>query len=165
MEDKTLTQGEACVDMMLYLVERYCGFLERMSESKLTAIKTCTNIASSLDTQSCLEAELGPVPQETLALAQRFLQEYGPRYWYKRPSLVFKFEYAILRPSPKDNDLPEHTNAELKQLNELLTKRLETQDVDEWSMEEMHQALSLALSTFDVMANDKRWNLKIKIAL
>lgn len=163
MEDNQLIAGEACVDIYEALTLQYYKFLDRNGASELTAIQTCTEIASRLDVQSCFKEEYGPIPQETLALAQRFLLEYGPRYWANDPFHVGKFEHAISK--PENNDLPEHTKAELRQLNELLTSRLNTKNVDNWSMEEKHQVLSLALSTFDVMANDKRWTLKIKIAL
>lgn len=155
MEDRKYTLAQAGIVLthlaMLPLYEQ----LVQNSGSKLNAIKTCTRIASSLDVQSYFEEKFGPIPQETQVLARSFLLGYGPRYWDEFPGHVYKFEHAILRPN--ENDLPKFTKAELKQLNELLTNRLNTPDVAEWSIEEMHQALSLALSTFHVMENKHLW--------
>ena len=155
MEDKKYTLAQAGIVLthlaMLPLYER----LEQNSGSKLNAIKTCTIIANRLVAQSCHEEKYGPIPPETVELANRFTLYYGLRYWSDNPEDLPEFEAAIL--DPEHADLPPHTKAELKQLNELLTNRLNTPDVAEWSIEEMHQALSLALSTFHIIKNKHLW--------
>lgn len=157
MEDRKLSLGEAGIVAAEGIVQQFYERLEQNSGSKLNAIKTCTIIANRLVAQSCLEEKYGPIPPETVELAQCFSLHYSIKYWWDNyPERVPEFEAAIL--DPEHADLPPHTKAELKQLNELLTNRLDTQDVDEWSMEEKHQVLSLALSTFHVMENKHLWN-------
>lgn len=155
MEDKKLTVGQVGIELVTWFTQLYYERLEQNSGSKLNAIKTCTIIANHLVAQSCHEERYGPIPPETVEQAQRFLLYYYMSYWDNYPERVPEFEAAIL--DPEHADLPPHTKAELKQLNELLTNRLDTQDVAEWSLEEMHQALSLALSTFQVMGNKHLW--------
>ena len=155
MEDKKLSLAQAGIVAVEWIVQQFYERLEQNSGSKLNAIKTCTIIATRLVAQSCHEEKYGPIPPETVELAQRFSLYYSIRHWDNYPEHVPEFEAAIL--DPEHTDLPPHTKVELKQLNELLTNRLDTQDVDEWSMEEKHLALYLALSTFQVMANKHLW--------
>lgn len=156
MEDRKLSIGEAGIVLAEWLTQQFYERLEQNSGSKLNAIKTCTMISVRLIDMSGWKAKYGVIPEETLNLAERFAAYYGLRYWSDNPEDLPEFEAAIL--DPEQADLPPHTKAELKQLNELLTNRLDTPDVDEWSIEEMHQALSLALSTFHVMENKHLWN-------
>lgn len=162
MEDKKYTLAQAGIVLthlaMLPLYEQ----LVQNSGSKLNAIKTCTDISGRVILMSGWKAKYGVIPEETLALAERFAAYYGLRYWSDNPEDLPEFEAAIL--NPEHADLPPHTKVELKQLNELLTNRLGTPDVAEWSLEEMHQVLSLALSTFHVMANKHLWNELTKYA-
>lgn len=172
MEDKKLTVGQVGIALVKWFTQLYYERLEQNSGSKLNAIKTCSIIASHLVAQacanylvvqSCHEERYGPIPPETVELAQRFSLYYCMSYWDNYPEHVPEFEAAIL--NPEHTDLPPHTKAELKQLNELLTNRLNTPDVAEWSLEEMRQALSLALSTFHVMGNKHLWKELTKYAL
>lgn len=154
MEDKKYTAVEVMLELMKIAQLQYYAKLEKNSGSKLNAIKTCTMISVSLIRKPWGRPKYDVMPEKTLDLAERFSVCYGPKYWDWAPESVPLFEAAVL--DPEHADLPEHTKTELKQLNELLTNRLNTPDVDEWSMGEKHQVLSLALSTFDVMA---KWNL------
>ena len=155
MEDKKYTLAQAGIVLthlaMLPLYEQ----LVQNSGSKLNAIKTCTDISGRVRLMSGWKAKYGVIPEETLALAKRFAAYYGLRYWSDNPEDLLEFEAAIL--DPEHADLPPHTKAELRQLNELLTNRLNTPDVAEWSLGEMHQALSLALSTFHIIKNKHLW--------
>lgn len=155
MEDRKLSLGEAGIELVSWFTQLYYEKLEQNSGSKLNAIKTCTIIANRLVAQSCHEEKYGPIPPETVELANRFTLYYSLRYWSDNPKDLPEFEAAIL--DPEHADLPPHTKAELRQLNELLTNRLNTPDVAEWSLEEMHQALSLALSTFHIIKNKHLW--------